>query len=284
MKDLPAILLVLLISACLVVVLTDVDLNRSVFSEVQTVSISDDEFRSMKLGNLADIYDSSQKIGCDPYELITCMMSYSGYNIDDDLINRYDSEVFYEQKNTLIRWYSADFTELCEAYEAVLRDIVYFPVAKSQGSTPFISYENSWMNERTYGGERTHEGTDIMAGQDQRGLYPIISVSDGVIEKAGWLKLGGYRLGIRTESGAFIYYAHLHSYSEEFAEGDTVSAGEVLGLMGDTGYSEIEGTTGNFPVHLHFGIYLNDSEGNEISVNPYYVLQYLEKNTLVYNY
>jgi murein DD-endopeptidase MepM/ murein hydrolase activator NlpD len=41
--------------------------------------------------------------------------------------------------------------------------------------------------------------------------------------------------------------------------------------MGDTGYGK-EGTRGQFPVHLHFGIYYNQGE-EEKSVNPYRVLQ-----------
>ena len=52
-------------------------------------------------------------------------------------------------------------------------------------------------------------------------------------------------------------------------------AGTHLGYMGDTGYSDIPGTTGNFPVHLHFGIYINDENGQELSVNPYPMVLYL---------
>ena len=55
----------------------------------------------------------------------------------------------------------------------------------------------------------------------------------------------------------------------------TVLAGTHLGYMGDTGYSDIPGTTGNFPVHLHFGIYINDENGQELSVNPYPMVLYL---------
>jgi len=56
--------------------------------------------------------------------------------------------------------------------------------------------------------------------------------------------------------------------------------------MGDTGYSKTEGTAGNFDVHLHFGIYLNDENKQEFSVNSYSVLQYLyqEKKILHYQY
>ncbi|HEX3022933.1 MAG TPA: M23 family metallopeptidase, partial [Lachnospiraceae bacterium] len=79
------------------------------------------------------------------------------------------------------------------------------------------------------------------------------------------------------------YYAHLHSYAPEIEIGDEVKAGDLLGFMGDTGYSKVEGTTGNFDVHLHFGIYY-DEAGEEKSVNPYWVLRYLEDYKLQFNY
>jgi murein DD-endopeptidase MepM/ murein hydrolase activator NlpD len=50
--------------------------------------------------------------------------------------------------------------------------------------------------------------------------------------------------------------------------------------MGDSGYGS-EGTTGQFPVHLHLGIYVNQESG-EMSINPYQVLQILEKNRVTY--
>ncbi len=47
------------------------------------------------------------------------------------------------------------------------------------------------------------------------------------------------------------------------------------------GYGQ-EGTSGRFPVHLHLGIYITTPEGQDISVNPYHVLQCLKKNQKVY--
>ena len=44
--------------------------------------------------------------------------------------------------------------------------------------------------------------------------------------------------------------------------------------------------SGKFPVHLHLGIYINPQGKEELSVNPYYVLQAMEKkvkNTLIDN-
>ena len=55
-----------------------------------------------------------------------------------------------------------------------------------------------------------------------------------------------------------------------------MKAGTLIGFMGDTGYSDTPGTTGNFPVHLHFGVYFNDESGSEFSVNPFPLLRYLK--------
>ena len=76
----------------------------------------------------------------------------------------------------------------------------------------------------------------------------------------------------------------MSSYAGVFKKGDEVQAGELLGYMGDTGYSKIEGTTGNFDVHLHFGIYIKTARKEEVSVNPYWVLRYLEDRKLKYAY
>lgn len=105
---------------------------------------------------------------------------------------------------------------------------------------------------------------------------PVANDPKATVEKVGWLRLGGYRIGIRSEHGVYFYYAHLAEYAKEFQTGEPVKAGTLLGYMGDTGYSDTEGTTGKFPVHLHFGIYFDGEDGGEFSVNPYPLLRYLE--------
>lgn len=161
-----------------------------------------------------------------------------------------------------------------EYTEAIWDDVKYFPVPQSTTDKKMkVSFTNSWMTERTYGGKRGHEGTDIMATQNVAGLYPIVSMTDGIVRSKGWLEKGGYRIGVEAPSGAYFYYAHLDSYAQ-IEIGDEVNAGDLLGFMGDTGYGE-EGTTGKFPVHLHVGIYIYPEE-QEMSVNPYWILRYLE--------
>ena len=113
-----------------------------------------------------------------------------------------------------------------------------------------------------------------MTSNNVPGYFPAVSICDGVIEKIGWLELGGYRIGIRSEHGLYAYYAHLDSYRQGLASGDTVKAGETLGYVGNSGYGK-EGTKGKFDVHLHFGMYI-DIQGQEVSINPYEILRYLE--------
>ncbi len=109
----------------------------------------------------------------------------------------------------------------------------------------------------------------------------MVSITDGTVVNIGWLEKGGYRIGIMSESGTYYYYAHLDSYAD-ISQGDQVVAGEFLGYMGDSGYGK-EGTRGEFPVHLHLGIYVY-LDDQEISFNPYYLLKALENNKLKYSY
>lgn len=185
------------------------------------------------------------------------------------------SEDILENKN--------EYSEACKTFLSnVEKEVSYFPVAESSVDKAFkTSYVNTWMSERSYGGKRGHEGIDIMASVNERGVYPVISMTDGVVTNLGWLEQGGYRIGITSDSGIYYYYAHLDSYSN-IVDGQRVKAGDFLGFMGDSGYGQ-EGTKGKFPVHLHIGIYLYD-EGKEISVNPYYILCYLENKKLKYAY
>jgi murein DD-endopeptidase MepM/ murein hydrolase activator NlpD len=179
------------------------------------------------------------------------------------------------------KYHAKEFRQIQQYIETAWNDLVCFPVGTVAGmENATVSYCDSWMQGRTFGGERGHEGCDIMASVNERGIYPIYSVSDGVVENMGWLRLGGYRIGVRSPSGAYYYYAHLAEYASELSIGDEITAGTFLGYMGDTGYSDVPGTTGNFDVHLHFGIYLNDTMGNEFAINSYPMLYALEQGLL----
>lgn len=134
-----------------------------------------------------------------------------------------------------------------------------------------ISYQNRLSYTDTYGVVRkngSHEGCDIMDIEDIPGEIPIVSATNGVITNVGWIFLGGYRIGITSDNKNYYYYAHLDSYLPGLKCGKKVCAGQLLGFMGNTGEGE-EGTKGKFQTHLHFGIYVEDEQGKEKSVNPY---------------
>ncbi|HEU4828065.1 MAG TPA: M23 family metallopeptidase [Gemmatimonadales bacterium] len=93
-------------------------------------------------------------------------------------------------------------------------------------------------------GRRRHEGVDIFA---PRGT-PVIAAAGGLATWVGTNELGGNVVMLRDrERGEGHYYAHLDT--QLVTEGTIVSAGDTLGLVGNSGNAR---TT---PPHLHFGIY-----------------------------
>ena len=230
--------------------------------------VFEQDYRAQEIGEelLAYLKESDQK-GCDVG--LYLLESKFGYQKFQYEYSEKDFQKLERKWKKQKEWYSYLIYN-----EAIWDDLKYFPIPESSTDTNLqVSYSNGWMAERNYGGKRGHEGTDIMANLNESGLFPVISITDGVVTNIGWLEKGGYRIGITAPSGAYFYYAHLDSYAN-LKEGDRIEAGDLLGFMGDSGYGP-EGTTGMFPVHLHLGMYIYP-EGKEISVNPYWVLRYLE--------
>ena len=169
-----------------------------------------------------------------------------------------------------------EFSLYMNLVDDIFTELQCFPVVKEEREVYPVTYEDTWGAERTYGGERTHEGCDLIAVSNERGKYKICSMTDGVVKNIGWLEQGGWRIGIQSDLGVYYYYAHLDSYEKAFEEGERVVAGQILGRMGDSGYGKEPGTKGNFAVHLHVGIYVKDALGHERSINPYWYLKRLE--------
>jgi murein DD-endopeptidase MepM/ murein hydrolase activator NlpD len=146
----------------------------------------------------------------------------------------------------------------------------YYPIAEGYE----VGVSNDWGDDRA-NGERSHEGNDFMCDEGT----PIIAVESGTVENIGWNELGGWRLGIITETNRYWYYAHMRNskpYIDNLKEGDKVEAGQVIGYVGDTGYGEL-GTTGKFDFHLHLGVYKRVL-GKNIAYNPYAIAKVLEAN------
>lgn len=157
--------------------------------------------------------------------------------------------------------------------------IAYSPIAEGFD----YSSGDDFGSARSYGYSRPHLGHDMM------GLIgtPIIAVESGYVEALGWNQYGGWRIGIRSfDRQRYYYYAHLRQdrpYAEGLKEGDIVTAGDVIGYMGHTGYSKKENVNNIEVVHLHFGMELVFDESqkesdNEIWINCYPLTEFLKKH------
>lgn len=230
--------------------------------------IKTESFRTMRLSEelLAECAELEKASGISAGKLLALAFAENNASFPAHMP---EFSVLEKEAAWVERWCPAEFERLENAFAAVWEDVKCFPVRCNAG------YEDSWMSLRTYGGERGHEGTDLMPPENVSGFYPVFSMTDGVVEQLGWLEKGGYRVGIRSPHGGYFYYAHLSEYSQGLTVGDEVEAGHLLGYMGDTGYGS-EGTVGQFAVHLHLGIYIQTPDGQELSVNPYWVLRKAE--------
>ena len=250
--------------------LTGTVYEQSLAKELQEEALEKEEFRAMAISEscIQQMQTVVQQTNLTEGEVLTIFHAEEKAH-HRKKITLSDTDRLLHWKKFLTNYNAEGYAAFTAAYGAVWNDLICVPVAE-QGMT----FENSWMFERNYGGKRGHEGTDIMPPENISGYYRVVSMTDGVVEQIGWLPKGGYRIGIRAPSGGYFYYAHLEAYSRAYQIGEMVTAGEVLGTMGDTGYGE-EGTHGQFPVHLHLGIYIRTREHEELSVNPYWILRYL---------
>lgn len=239
------------------------------------------EFRNLKINDkvLNEAKEMAVHHNYDFAKILT--VNYLGMNNHLNEIKFKGKKVMQEEKN-YVSICNAAYQDVYKGFSAIFNDLVYFPVAKSKSGNYWVGYDNSFGADRNFRGAYQHEGCDIMARKNISGYYPIISATDGVVENIGWLPKGGYRVGIRSNHGGYFYYAHLSSYTN-IKKGDQIKAGTLLGYMGDTGYGE-EGTKGKFDVHLHFGIYIATENYEELSVNPFCVLKYLENHVLYADY
>ncbi len=155
----------------------------------------------------------------------------------------------------------------------------FSPIAKGFEYNDYDDFGSS----RSYGYRRPHLGHDMMG---QIGT-PIIATESGYVEALGWNQYGGWRIGIRSfDRKRYYYYAHLRQnfpYALDLKEGSVVTAGDVIGYMGHTGYSTKENTNNIETVHLHFGLQLifdeSQKEGNnEIWIDCYALTKFLSKN------
>ena len=186
-----------------------------------------------------------------------------------------------------------------EAYSAVLGGLVgsyaiekdgqWIPSYGLKAFSPIASgYGYSHCDDfgvgRSFGFKRKHLGHDMMGSLGT----PVVAVEGGIVEVMGWNRYGGWRIGIRSfDSRRYYYYAHLQKdmpFAPGLQEGDVVHAGDLIGFMGRTGYSDRENVNNIETVHLHFGMQLVFDESqqeclSEIWVDVYDIVRLLSSHT-----
>lgn len=219
--------------------------------------------------------------------------NYKKSNLDK-LTNEIKSGKSIEELTSNLKYYS--YYE--EAYRAVLGGFLgeyeietdggtyekkyglkaFSPVAAGYSYSHFDDFGAS----RSYGFKRKHLGHDMMGSVGT----PVIAVESGYVECVGWNQYGGWRIGIRSfDKKRYYYYAHLrrdHPYNDMY-EGKIVTAGDVIGYLGMTGYSTKENVNNINTPHLHWGMQLifdeSQKEANsEIWIDIYAITKLLEQN------
>lgn len=256
-----------------------------------------------------DVESKNWDVHLNWIELLSYLAAKNGGNIPDDPKKQLEklAEVL-KSKNETIESLTRDlkyYSYYLEAYTAVLGGLVgeyeiqvsdeanpdqkiwvkkyglkaFSPIAKGY---EYSDYDDFGVS-RTYGYRRNHLGHDMMG---QVGT-PIVAVESGYVEAIGWNQYGGWRLGIRSfDQKRYYYYAHLRKnfpYNKSLKEGSIVTAGDVIGYLGRTGYSATENTNNIDTPHLHFGLQLifdeSQKEGNnEIWVDCYSLIRFLYQN------
>lgn len=155
----------------------------------------------------------------------------------------------------------------------------FSPIAAGYG----YAHSDDFGNSRSFGFTRKHLGHDMMGSLGT----PIVAVEGGVVEAMGWNRYGGWRVGIRSfDSRRYYYYAHLQKdtpFAPGLEVGDLVQAGDLIGFMGRTGYSDKENTNNIETVHLHFGMQLVFDESqkeclSEIWIDAYDIVRLLDSH------
>ena len=142
-----------------------------------------------------------------------------------------------------------------------LEDANFDPVTVSQSAvTPVRGNVSSGFGFRTHpitGDQSCHTGLDIAAAEGT----PIAAAYSGTVLETGYTSGRGNYIRLQHSDSLQTMYCHLSEIQVE--KGETVEAGDTIGLVGSTGMS-----TGP---HLHFEVWIDG-----VRCNPVYVLRDLD--------
>lgn len=96
----------------------------------------------------------------------------------------------------------------------------------------------------------SHDGIDLASGNEN---CKVLSVTSGLVTEAGWVNGGGgFQVNVKTNQNTEVIYSHLTGGGIFVTEGQKISEGTPIGIMGMSGRA-----TGR---HLHLTIKENGKE------------------------
>lgn len=119
-----------------------------------------------------------------------------------------------------------------------------------------ITSAYGWRTDPFNGKREQHPGLDIV-GEDyniRATMGGTVVISQIVTDKSNVTSQWGNYVCVLGDDGNYIYYCHMAE--RRVRDGQRVSAGDILGIMGSTGYS-----TGD---HLHFEV----RSGTNVVLDP----------------
>ena len=128
-------------------------------------------------------------------------------------------------------------------FKVLIRELpsIGFPV-KGKNSKAIASFFGAPRD----GGSREHHGVDIFAARHT----PVLAPSNSSVTRVGEGDIGGRYVWLYdSKRSMYLYFAHLET--REVERGDKITAGQLIGTVGNTGNAR------STPPHLHFGIYCN---------------------------
>lgn len=244
-------------------------------------------------------YHYDENINFDFTEALAYISLKNGNNFNSkkDISNLYKMIAELKKGNTLNELYGNNkyYKYYLESYNAIFSEYVgefekngdvsfglktFHPLANGY----WYNHYDDFGNSRSFGFKRKHLGHDIFGSIGT----PIVAIEGGTIVELGWNRYGGWRIGIRSDDTLrYYYYAHLRKdkpFAQGIEKGAKVKAGQVIGYLGVTGYSNIENKNMNANPHLHLGIQLifdeSQVDGNEIWIDCYAISQLLSNNRM----
>jgi len=188
----------------------------------------------------------------------TITVKKADFNITELALNQELKEKNYTPSNIVENIITTDGVLIWEVLKKY--------TSKPYFNKPFVYPLDSVVDVGAFGNIRKsgdvslqHLGVDLDALENT----PIYAINDGIVRFVKPLTVYGNTVIIDHGLGIYSLYLHLNEF--QVKEGDKVKRGQIIGLVGNTGYS--------LGPHLHLSIKVN-----EASINPLKFIEIVNKN------